>query len=459
MRVKNKRTRATKAPVLPHSLEAESCVLGAVLLDNHNWDVVAELLIADDFFRDDHKQIYLAVAALMEANKPVDVIMVFEYLKCQGKANAGGSVFYLQSLTSYVPRSDIVRQHAEIVRDCSLLRKLLTVTDEIGALASEHRGKPIQDILDEAEQKIFNIHHARLSRATQVFQPIDSLVDKLLDRVQEMARNPDDIKGVSTGFHDFDRMTSGLQRGDLMILAACPSMGSTTFAINIATNVAVNQSLPVAMFSLEVSAATLTNRIVAMIGRIDLGHLCSGKLTFEEYLSFSDAGAQLRSSPLHISQVSSINVSELRANVRRLSRQCEGLGLIVVDHLQLMRSGIEGNRSSQLNQICFELKALAAELNCPMLVLCQLSTAVLEQRVDKRPMMIDLHESGVSSQHADSIVFLYRDDFYAREASEFSNVTEVIVAKQGLGPTGTTKLKFDKKFATFERGLPIATAT
>jgi replicative DNA helicase len=453
MSVKNKRTRANRAPLPPHSVEAESSILGALLLNNHTWDVVAEILTANDFFGSEHKQIYMAIAALIEANKPADVTMVFEYLKNQGKADAGGSLIYLHSLTIHVPRMDIVRHHAEIVRDQSLLRKLLTATEEIGASALEPRGRPIQDIVDEAEIKLFNIREASRPSATQGLQPIDSLVVKLLDRVQEMSDNPDDVKGLSTGFYDFDRMTSGLQRGDLIILAACPSIGATTFAINIAMHVAVNQSLPVAMFSLGVSASTLTNRIVAAIGRIDLGHLSSGKFTDEEWPRLTEAIEKLRSSPLHISELAFLSVRELRANARRLSRQCEGLGLIVVDHLQLMRGGIEGNRSCQLNQICLEFKALGAELNCPVIVLCQLSTAVLEQRVDKRPMMIDLHESGFSSQHADSIVFLYRNDFYAREVSELSNLTEVIIAKQELGPTGTVKLRFNEKFATFENLL------
>ncbi|MFT4191142.1 MAG: replicative DNA helicase, partial [Comamonas sp.] len=289
------------------------------------------------------------------------------------------------------------------------------------------------------------------SRMKQGFQPMSSLVTDLIDRVTEMADNPHDITGVPTGFYDFDRMTSGMQAGDLIVLAARPSMGKTSLAINIAENVALNEGLPVAVFSMEMGAAQLAVRIVGSIGRVDQGHLRTGKLTDDEWPRLTEAIEKLRNVSMHIDETPGLTPSELRANARRLARQCGKLGLIVVDYLQLM-SGSGGssgdNRATELGEISRGLKMLAKELQCPVIALSQLNRSV-EQRTDKRPMMSDLRESGAIEQDADVIMFIYRDDYYNKDSKE-PGVAEVIIGKQRNGPTGTVKLAFLKPLTKFE---------
>ncbi|MEY3766295.1 MAG: Replicative helicase, partial [Pseudomonadota bacterium] len=282
-------------------------------------------------------------------------------------------------------------------------------------------------------------------------QSMNSLVVQLLDRVEEMSQNPNDITGVPTGFHDFDRMTSGMQPGDLIVLAARPSMGKTALAINIAENVAVQEGLPVAVFSMEMGASQLAVRIVGSIGRIDQGHLRTGKLSDDEWPRLTEAIEKLRNVSLHIDETPGLTTSELRANARRLSRQCGKLGLIVVDYLQLMSgSSSDGsdNRATELGEISRGLKMLAKELQCPVIALSQLNRSV-EQRTDKRPMMSDLRESGAIEQDADVIMFIYRDDYYNKDSKE-PGVAEVIIGKQRNGPTGTIKLAFLKPITKFE---------
>jgi replicative DNA helicase len=416
----------------PHSVEAESSVLGGLLLDNQAWDRVGDLLVDGDFYRYEHKLIYAAIGALINASRPADVITVFEHLQSLGKAEEMGGLPYLNSLAQYVPSAANIRRYGEIVRERSVLRKLVSASDEIATQAFNPQGKPVDRILDEADMK--------------------TLVVQLMDRVQEMADNPNDITGVPTGFYDFDRMTSGMQAGDLIILAARPSMGKTSLAINIAEHVALNEGLPVAVFSLEMGAAQLAVRIVGSIGRIDQGHLRTGKLTDDEWPRLTEAIEKLRNIQLHIDETPGLTVSELRANARRLARQCGGkLGLIVVDYLQLMSTSTsmsDENRATAVGEISRGLKMLAKELGCPLIALSQLSRGV-EQRTDKRPMMSDLRESGAIEQDADVIMFIYRDDYYNKDSKE-PGVSEVIISKQRNGPTGTVKLAFVKQLTKFE---------
>ncbi|MFM8863401.1 MAG: replicative DNA helicase [Limnohabitans sp.] len=436
--------------VPPHSIEAESSVLGGLLLDNGAWDRVGDLLVDGDFYRHEHQLVYSAIGALINASKPADVITVFEHLQSQGHADSVGGLGYLNSLAQYVPSASNIRRYAEIVRERAILRKLVSASDEIATQAFNPKGKPVDKILDEAEQKIFNIGEEG-SRMKQGFQSMDSLVVQLLDRVQEMADNPNDITGVPTGFHDLDRMTSGLQPGDLVVLAARPSMGKTAFAINIAEHVALNEGLPVAVFSMEMGASQLAVRIVGSIGRVDQGHLRTGKLTDEEWPRLTEAIERLRTVSLHIDETPGLTPSELRANSRRLARQCGKLGLIVVDYLQLMSgsSSSDGdNRATELGEISRGLKMLAKELQCPVIALSQLNRGV-EQRTDKRPMMSDLRESGAIEQDADIIMFIYRDDYYNKDSKD-PGVAEIIIGKQRNGPTGTVKLAFLKPLTRFE---------
>jgi replicative DNA helicase len=436
--------------VPPHSIEGESSVLGGLLLDNDAWDRVGDILQDDDFYRYEHKLIYAAIGALVNASKPADVITVFEHLQNQGKAEEVGGLVYLNSLAQYVPSASNIRRYAEIVRDRSILRKLVSASDEIATNAFNPKGRPVSTIVDESEQKIFNIGEQG-KRNKQGFQSMDALVVSLMDRVQEIDDNPNDVTGVRTGFYDLDRQTAGLQAGDLIVLAARPSMGKTALAINIAENVALNEGLPVAVFSMEMGAAQLAVRIVGSIGRIDQGHLRTGKLTDDEWPRLSEAIEKLRTISLHIDESPGLTSSEVRANARRLSRQYGQLGLIVVDYLQLMSgsSGDGENRATELGEISRGLKMLARELKCPVIALSQLNRSV-EQRPDKRPMMSDLRESGAIEQDADIIMFIYRDEYYTKDQCKEPGVAEVIIAKQRNGPTGTVKLAFLRNITKFE---------
>lgn len=441
----------TQLRVPPHSIEAESSVLGGLLLDNGAWDRVADLINDSDFYRYEHRLVFSAVATLVNASKPADVVTVFEHLQNQGKAEEAGGLAYLNSLAQYVPSAANIRRYAEIVRERAILRKLVAASDDIATSAFNPQGRPVAKILDEAEQKIFHIGEEG-SRMKEGFQSMDKLVVDLLDRVQEMADNPNDVTGVPTGFVDLDRMTSGLQAGDLVVLAARPSMGKTAFAINIAEHVALNEGLPVAVFSMEMGASQLAVRIVGSIGRINQGHLRTGKLTDDEWPRLTEAIEKLRTVSLHIDETPGLTPSELRANARRLARQCGKLGLIVVDYLQLMSgSSTAGgdNRATELGEISRGLKMLAKELQCPVIALSQLNRSV-EQRTDKRPMMSDLRESGAIEQDADIIMFIYRDEYYNRETCKEPGVAEIIIGKQRNGPTGTVKLAFLNMLTRFE---------
>jgi replicative DNA helicase len=436
----------------PHSIEGESSVLGGLLLDNSAWDRVGGLLTDQDFYRAEHKLVYAALTALINALKPADVITVYEHLQNQGKADEVGGLSYLNTLAQYVPSAGNIRRYAEIVRERSILRKLVAASDEISACAFNPQGKDIATILDEAEQKVFRIGEQG-ARMKDGFQSMDNLVVSLLDRVTEMSENPNDVTGVPTGFPDLDRMTSGFQSGDLIIIGARPSMGKTAMVINIAEHVAINEGLPVAVFSMEMGASQLAVRIVGSIGRIDQTHLRTGRLTDDEWPRLTEAIEKLRNISLHIDETPGLTVSELRANARRLAKQCGGkLGLVVVDYLQLMSvssSMSEENRATAVGEISRGLKMLAKELQCPVIALSQLSRGV-ESRTDKRPMMSDLRESGSVEQDADIVIFLYRDEYYTKESCKEPGIAEVIISKQRNGPTGTVKLAFISKITKFE---------
>ena len=337
------------------------------------------------------------------------------------------------------------------MRERSILRKRVTASDEIATNAFNTQGKPVPQILDEAEQKIFQIGEEG-SRLKQGFQSMDQLAVILLDRVNQMADSPNDITGVPSGFVDFDKMTSGMQAGDLIVLAARPSMGKTALAINIAEHVALNEGLPVAVFSMEMGASQLAIRIVGSIGRIDQQRLRTGKLNQEEWPRLTEAMEKLRNVSLHIDETPSLTPMELRANARRLARTCGKLGLIVVDYLQLMSGNTSSsngdNRATEIGEISRGLKMLAKELQCPVIALSQLNRSV-ETRTDKRPMMSDLRESGAIEQDADVIMFIYRDDYYNKDSKE-PGVAEIIIGKHRNGPTGTVKLAFLKPITRFE---------
>ena len=322
--------------VPPHSIEAEQSVLGGLLLDNSAWDRAGDLLTDSDFYRYEHKAIYAAVGALVNASKPADVITVFEQLQSHGKAEECGGIAYLNALAQSVPSAANLRRYAEIVRERAILRKLIEASDEIATNAFNPQGRAVSQILDEAEGRIFKIGEEG-SRTKQGFQSMDQLVVQLIDRVTELHENgAEEVTGIRTGFYDLDRMTAGLQAGDLIVLAARPSMGKTAFALNIAENVAVQEGLPVAVFSMEMGASQLALRMVGSLGRINQSNLRTGKLGDDEWGRLSEAVDRLKSANVFIDETPALNSAELRARARRQARQCGKLGLIVIDYLQLM---------------------------------------------------------------------------------------------------------------------------
>jgi replicative DNA helicase len=442
--------------VPPHSVEAEQSVLGGLLLDNLAWDRAGDLLTDSDFYRHEHRLIYAAIGVLVGQSKPADVITVFEQLQGLGKAQDVGGLAYLNALAQSVPSAANMRRYAEIVRERSILRKLIAASDDIATSAFNPGGRQVSTVLDEAESKIFQIGEEG-SRQKQGFQGINQLVVDLIDRVQELHDNgAEEVTGVRTGFYDLDRMTAGLQKGDLIVLAARPSMGKTAFALNIAEHVAVQEGLPVLVFSMEMGAAQLALRLVGSLGRINQQNLRTGRLDSGEWERLTDAVERLGQVQLYIDETAALTSSELRARARRMARQFGTLGLIVIDYLQLMSgsSGSDENRATEIGEISRGLKALAKELQCPVIALSQLNRSV-EQRTDKRPMMSDLRESGAIEQDADIIMFIYRDDYYNKDSKE-PGVTEIVIGKQRNGPVGTVKLAFIKPLTRFENLAPGA---
>ncbi len=441
--------------VPPHSVEAEQSVVGGLLLDNGAWDRIGDLLNASDFYRYEHRLIYEAIASLINATKPADVITVFEQLQRLGKAEDIGGLVYLNALAQSVPSAANIRRYAEIVRERSVLRKLVAASDEIATSAFNPQGRPVSQILDDAEGKIFRIGEEG-SRSGQSFQSMDQLVVQLIDRVNELHENgAEEVTGVRTGFYNLDTMTAGLQAGDLIVLAARPSMGKTALALNIAEHVAVKEGLPVVVFSMEMGAAQLALRMVGSLGRVDQQRLRTGALRDDEWGRLSEAVEKLAKVSLFIDESGSLSPTELRARARRQARSCGQLGLIVVDYLQLM-TGSDGtsdeNRATVIGEISRALKSLAKELKCPVLALSQLNRSV-ESRNDKRPMMSDLRESGAIEQDADVIMFIYRDEYYNKDSKE-PGIAEIIIAKQRNGPTGTERLIFLKPLTKFDNLAP-----
>jgi replicative DNA helicase len=451
-----------KLRVPPHSIEAEQSVLGGLLLDNGAWDRAADVLNETDFYRYEHRLIFGAIGGLISATKPADVITVFEQLQSLGKAEECGGLAYLNALAQSVPSAANLRRYAEIVRERSILRKLIAASDEIATQAFNPQGKQVSAILDEAEGKIFKIGEEG-QRTKQGFQSMDQLVMQLIDRVTELSENgAEDVTGVRTGFFDMDRMTAGLQGGDLIILAARPSMGKTAFALNIAENVAVQEGLPVVIFSMEMGAAQLALRMVGSLGRIDQSGLRTGRLRDDDWGRLTEAVDKLSQASIFIDETPALNPAELRARSRRQARQCGKLGLIVIDYLQLMSgtsSSSGENRATEISEISRGLKALAKELNCPVIALSQLNRSV-ETRTDKRPMMSDLRESGAIEQDADVIMFIYRDEYYNKPdgptPTKEPGVAEIIIGKQRNGPVGTVKLAFIKQNTKFDNLAPDA---
>ena len=436
--------------VPPHSIEAEQSVLGGLLLDNNAWDKIGDVVSEGDFYRDEHRRIFRAIQKLMERSKPADVITVSESLETAGDKEATGGLAYISELAANVPGASNIRRYAEIVRERAVLRQLVTAGDEICESALNPMGRDTKTLLDEAEQKVFAIAESGARHQTG-FVHINPLLSEVVDRIQELhdRDNPSDITGVPTGYIDLDQQTSGLQPGDLIIVAGRPSMGKTAFALNIGEYVAVSAGLPVAVFSMEMGGAQLAMRMLTSIGRLDASRVRTGKLNDEEWSRLSFALGKLHEAPIYIDETGGINPIDLRARARRLHRQCGKLGLIIIDYIQLMVGAKQSdNRANEVSEISRSLKALAKELEVPVIALSQLSRKV-EERTDKRPMMSDLRESGAIEQDADVIMMMYRDDYYKPDSPD-KGQAEVIIGKQRNGPTGTVRLAFLGQFTRFE---------
>lgn len=436
--------------VPPHSIEAEQSVLGGLLLDNAAWDRITDLMNAHDFYRYDHRLIFQHIDRLISASRPADVITVFESLSNAGKADEVGGLSYLNALAQNTPSAANIRRYAEIVRDRGVLRKLITVSDEIAGQAYQPQGKEVRQMLDEAESKIFAIAEEG-ARGAQGFKEIQPLLTEVVERIDELYNrdNPSDITGIPTGFTDLDRMTSGFQPGDLIIVAGRPSMGKTALSINIGEHVAIDHGLPIAIFSMEMGASQLAMRMVSSVGRLDQHRLRTGRLTDEDWPRLTHAIQKMNDAQLYIDETPALTSRDLRGRARRLARQCSRLGLIIVDYIQLMSPNSSGeNRATEISEISRDLKALAKELNCPVVALSQLNRSV-EQRPNKRPVMSDIRESGAIEQDADLILFIYRDEVYNPDSPE-KGTAEIIIAKQRNGPIGNVRLTFTGQYTKFD---------
>ncbi len=437
--------------VPPHSIEAEQSVLGGLMIDNGAIDKVGDMLVEADFYRDDHRRIWRHILRLLEQSRPADVVTVDESIKGGEDRDRTGGLAYLASLAQGVPSAHNIKRYAEIVRERSIMRRLVDVGTAIADSAFNPGGKEYQQLLDEAESKVMEISEIG-ARSRVGFQAINDVVTQVMERVEELyhRENPSDITGIPTGYGDLDSRTSGLQEGDLVIVAGRPSMGKTAFALNMAEHVAVNEGLPVAVFSMEMASNQLALRMLGSIGRLDQHRLRTGRLTDEDWNKLSNAVGKLYGAPLHIDETPALNSFELRARARRLYRQYGNkLGLIVVDYLQLMQANSSGeNRATEISEISRSLKGLAKELHVPVVALSQLNRG-LEQRPNKRPVMSDLRESGAIEQDADLILFIYRDEVYNPDSPD-KGVAEIIIGKQRNGPIGTVKLTFLGQHTRFE---------
>ncbi|MFC4277865.1 replicative DNA helicase [Achromobacter aloeverae] len=428
--------------VPPHSIEAEQSVLGGLLLDNAAWDRVADVLVEEDFYRHDHRLIWQAMAKLIGLSRPADVVTVHEALITNGKSEDAGGIAYLNSLAHNTPSAANIRRYAEIVRERATLRKLVTIADEISSAALNPQGKEARQILDEAESKVFKIAQEG-QRGAAGWHEIQPLLTQVVERIDELYHRDteSDVTGVPTGFTDLDKMTSGLQGGDLIIVAGRPSMGKTTFSMNIGEHIAIEQGLPVAVFSMEMGAVQLAMRMLGSVGLLDQHRMRTGKLTAEDWPRVTHAVQMMQDAQVYIDETPALSAMEVRARARRLARQCGQLGLIIIDYMQLMAgSGSSENRATEISEISRSLKGLAKELNCPLIALSQLNRS-LEQRPNKRPVMSDLRESGAIEQDADLILFIYRDEVYNPDSPD-KGTAEIIIGKQRNGPIGTVRLTF-----------------
>lgn len=429
--------------VPPHNLEAEQSVLCGMLLDREVIGVAMEILKGDDFYYPSHKEIYEAILALYEQNQPVDLITLIEKLQERTTLEAVGGQQYIMEISTHIGTSANIRQHAKIIEQKSILRKLIKTSSDIMSKSFEG-GEDIQNIIENAEKGLFDIIQ---NRKVEEFSPIKDVLVNTFDRIEDVFHNKGKITGVPSGFIDLDRKTTGFQPSDLILVAARPSMGKTAFSINVCQHAAIHAKIPVAIFSLEMSKEQLVNRMLSAEAMVDSQKLRTGDLEEEDWNKIARAIGPLSEAPIYIDDTPGISVSELRAKCRKLKIE-KGLGLIMIDYLQLMTgSGKTESRQQEISEISRSLKGIAREVQCPVIALSQLSRAV-EQRADHRPMLSDLRESGAIEQDADVVMFLYRDEYYHPD-TEKKNQGEVIIAKQRNGPIGTVDLVWLGQYTKF----------
>lgn len=444
--------QASGLRVPPHSIEAEQAVIGGLLLDNRAWEQIADKLVDEDFYRYDHRLMFAAIRELEARNEPFDAVTLSQCLDKNEQLEQAGGLAYIGRLAKDTPSASNIVAYANIVREKSVLRQLIAVGTDISSSGYQPEGRDSKELLDNAEKQVFQIAEQG-ARGNSGFQEMKSLLSKTVDKIDHLFNSQGGVTGVATGFDKFDEMTTGLQPADLVIVAGRPSMGKTTFAMNIAENAAIGEKLPVAVFSMEMPGDALAMRMISSLGRVDAHHIRTGNLTDEDWARITSAIHILSEANIFIDDTPAMSPNEVRARARRLKRQQGGLGLIVLDYLQLMQiHGGSENRATEISEISRSLKAMAKELNVPVIALSQLNRS-LEQRPDKRPVMSDLRESGAIEQDADLIVFIYRDEVY-NEDSPQKGVAEIIIAKQRNGPIGKSLLTFLGKYTKFENYIP-----
>lgn len=437
--------------VPPHSVEAEQAVIGGLLLDNRAWEDIGDRVSESDFYRGDHRLLFNAIRSLEEKSQPFDAVTLSEWLEKNGQLEDVGGMAYIGRLAKETPTAANIVAYADIVRERSVLRQLIAVGTDIAGSGFNTEGRGSRELVEIAEKRIYEIAEEDM-RGRGGFRDIKELLTKTVEEIDYLFQAEGNITGVPTGFDKFDDSTTGLHAGELIIIAGRPSMGKTTFAMNIAENAAIGHKTPVAVFSMEMPGEQLAMRMISSLGRIDQHHVRTGQLTDEDWPRITSAVHMLSEAKLFIDDTPALSPGEVRARARRIKRQ-HGLGLVVLDYLQLMQvPGGGENRATEISEISRGLKAMAKELNVPVIALSQLNRS-LEQRTDKRPIMSDLRESGAIEQDADLIVFIYRDEVY-NEDSPDKGMAEIIIAKQRNGPIGKSVLTFLGKYTKFENYIP-----
>ncbi len=447
-------SRSDELRTPPHSVEAEQSVLGGLLLDASAWDNVADIVRAEDFYRPDHALIFEAIGQLAGVGKPSDVVTVSEQLERSARLADAGGLAYLGTLARDTPSAANVRSYAEIVRERSLLRRLAHVGTEITSSVFRNEGETAAELVDRAEGQVFEIAEMGVRGRLEGAVSIQTLMPMLIDQIDEWHANPGGLRGLPTGFDEFDKKTGGLRPGDLVIVAGRPSMGKTTLAVNMAEYAALKSDVKgsVVIFSMEMPSEQLMTRMLSSVGRVSLGHIRSGQISDEDWPRITGAAGQLSEARIFIDETPALNPTELRARARRVKRE-HGLNLVVVDYLQLMQvPGNKENRATEISAISRGLKALAKELAVPVIALSQLNRGV-EQRTDKKPVMSDLRESGAIEQDADMILLIYREEVYDKNTPK-KGMAEIDLAKHRNGETGTFVLSFQGQYSRFVNYAP-----